>query len=238
MRVFVTGATGFIGSAVVQDLLAAGHQVLGFARSDASAATLDRLGVPVQRGDLTDLDSLRAGASACDGVIHTAFIHDFSQFAANIETDRLAVEAMCGVLKGSGKPLATASGTLMVQGHTPATEKDGPPSPTAGRAAAEVLVLNTPGVRGRVVRLPPTVHGAGDHGFMALLIAAAREHGVRPMWAMARTAGRRSIAWTPRGSSAWRSNTTGRARPCTPPARRASPSAPSPRRSEPAWASP
>jgi nucleoside-diphosphate-sugar epimerase len=180
MRVFVTGATGFIGSATVQDLIAAGHEVLGFARSDASAAALDRLGVSVQRGDLTDLDSLVAGAKACDGVVHTAFVHDFSQFLANIETDRRAVEALCGALEGSGKPLAIASGTLMVQAHKPATEKDAPPSPDAPRAASEILALNTPGVRGRVVRLPPTVHGAGDKGFMTWLVTAAREKGVSP----------------------------------------------------------
>src|SRR5665213_1033581 len=99
MRVFVTGATGFIGSAIVQNLLAAGHQVLGLARSDASAAALAQAGGEVHRGDLTDLDSLIAGARACDGVIHTGFIHDFSQFLANIEVDRRAVEAMVGVLE-------------------------------------------------------------------------------------------------------------------------------------------
>ena len=134
----------------------------------------------MQRGDLTDLDSLVAGAKACDGVVHTAFVHDFSQFLANIETDRRAVEALCGALEGSGKPLAIASGTLMVQGHTPATEKDAPPSPAGGRGASEILALNTPGVRGRVVRLPPTVHGAGDKGFMTWLVTAAREKGVSP----------------------------------------------------------
>ena len=114
MRVFVTGATGFIGSAIVQDLLGAGHQVLGLARNDASAAALADVGVPAHRGDLTDTDSLVAGAQACDGVIHTAFVHDFTQFVANMETDRLAVTAMAGALKGSGKPMVIASGTLMV----------------------------------------------------------------------------------------------------------------------------
>jgi nucleoside-diphosphate-sugar epimerase len=180
MRVFVTGATGFIGSATVQDLIAAGHQVLGLARSDESAASLARLGVAAHRGDLTDLDSLVAGVRACDGVIHTAFIHDFSQFMANIETDRRAVEAMTGALEGSNKPIAIASGTLMVAQGRLATEADGSLDPTAGRAAAETMVRSTKGVRGSVVRLPPTVHGAGDHGFVPRLIAAAREKGVSP----------------------------------------------------------
>ena len=180
MRVFVTGATGFIGSATVQDLIAAGHQVLGLARSDESAAALARLGGEAHRGDLTDLDSLVAGARACDGVIHTAFIHDFSQFMANIETDRRAVEAMTGALEGSNKPIAIASGTLMVAQGRLATEADGSLDPTAGRAAAETMVRGSKGVRGSVVRLPPTVHGAGDHGFVPRLIAAARENGVSP----------------------------------------------------------
>jgi nucleoside-diphosphate-sugar epimerase len=112
MRVFVTGATGFIGSAVVQDLLGAGHEVVGLARSDASADTLIKLGVGVHRGELTDLDSLAAGAKSCDGVIHLAFIHDFSKYEANAEIDRLATAAMATVMQGSGKPLVVTSGTL------------------------------------------------------------------------------------------------------------------------------
>jgi nucleoside-diphosphate-sugar epimerase len=181
MRVFVTGATGFIGSAIVQDLLAAGHQVLGLARSDEAAGALARLGVEAHRGDLSDLDSLAAGARAREGVVHTAFIHDFSQFAANVETDRRAVEALAGALAGSGKPLVIASGTMMVSHARPATEHDAPPSLDAPRAASEAIVLAADrGVRGSVVRLPPTVHGAGDHGFVPRLIAAARENGVSP----------------------------------------------------------
>ncbi|MEJ0067061.1 MAG: SDR family oxidoreductase [Caulobacteraceae bacterium] len=178
MRVFVTGATGFIGSAIVQDLLGAGHQVLGLARNDASAAALADVGVPAHRGDLTDTDSLVAGAKACDGVIHTAFVHDFSQFVANMETDRLAVTAMAGALEGSSKPMVIASGTLMVAHASPATEDVAPLDPHAGRAASETIVLTAQGVRGSVVRLPPTVHGAGDHGFVPRMIELARAKGV------------------------------------------------------------
>ena len=181
MRVFVTGATGFIGSEIVQELLCAGHQVLGLARSDEAAGALARLGVEAHRGDLSDLDSLVAGARACEGVIHTAFVHDFSQFIANIETDRRAVEAMTRALEGSDKPMAIASGTLMVQAGRPATELDAPPSPDAPRAASEVMVLAPcRGIRGSIVRLPPTVHGAGDKGFVRWMVDAAREKGVSP----------------------------------------------------------
>ncbi len=179
MRVFVTGATGFIGSATVRDLLASGHEVLGLARSDANAEALQQAGVQAHRGDLTDLRSLIAGASACDGVIHTAFVHDFTQFAANIETDRRALEAMTGALEGSGKPMVIASGTMMASHARPATERDGPLSPDAPRVASELMVLAADrGLRGSVVRLPPTVHGAGDHGFVPRLITSAREKGV------------------------------------------------------------
>ena len=180
MRVFVTGATGFIGSAVVQHLIGAGHQVLGLARNDASADSLTKLGVEVHRGDLTDPDSIVAGAVACDGMIHTAFIHDFTQFMANIETDRRVVEAVTTALKGSNKPMVIASGTMMVSHGRPATETDAPPSVQAPRAASEHMVLTTPGLRGAVVRLPPTVHGAGDHGFVPRLVTFAREKGVSP----------------------------------------------------------
>src|SRR5450432_3351843 len=113
MRVFVTGATGFIGSAIVEELLSAGHRVVGLARSDEAAATLAKRGAEAHRGELADTDCLIAGASASDGVIHTAFGHDFSAFAANIETDRRAVDALAGALEGSGKPMVIASGTLM-----------------------------------------------------------------------------------------------------------------------------
>ena len=177
MRVFVTGATGFIGSAVVQELINAGHQVLGLARNDASANALAQLGVEAHRGELSDTESLVAGARACEGVIHMAFIHDFSDYAGAIETDRRAVEALAGALEGSGKPLVIASGTLMVSHARPATEQDAPASIDVPRAASEATVLAASGrgVRGSVVRLPPSVHGDGDHGFVPQLIAIARE---------------------------------------------------------------
>jgi nucleoside-diphosphate-sugar epimerase len=179
MRVFVTGATGFIGSAVVQELINAGHQVLGLARNDAAADALARLGVEAHRGELSDTESLAAGARACEGVIHTAFIHDFSQFEFNVETDRRAVEALAGALAGSNRPLVIASGTLMVSHARPGTEQDAPASADVPRAASEATVLAAArrGVRGSVVRLPPSVHGDGDHGFVPRLIGIAREKG-------------------------------------------------------------
>lgn len=177
MRVFLTGATGFIGKAIVRELLAAGHQVLGLARSDASVEALTRLGIAVHRGDLTDTKSLAAGARICDGVIHTAFIHDWStprEIAS--ETDRQAVEAMVGALEGSGKPFVLTSGTALLPPNRLVTEKDVPVSDATPRAASERAVLAAAGrgVRTSIVRLPPSVHGAGDHGFVPLLIDIAR----------------------------------------------------------------
>lgn len=178
MRIFVTGATGFIGTAIVRELLAAGHEVLGLARNDAATDTLARAGVAAHRGDLADTDSLAAGARACEGVIHTAFIHDFSAYAAAAETDRRAIEALCAALEGSGKPFVSTSGTAMLAPGRTGTEADGPaPGSAAGpRAAAEAIVLGSAdrGVRASVVRLPPSVHGAGDHAFVPALIDIAR----------------------------------------------------------------
>ena len=182
MRTFVTGATGFIGSAIVDELLTAGHQVIGLARNDASAAALARRGVEVHRGDLSDHESLMAGARAADGVIHTAFVHDFSAFAAAIETDRAAIGALVRALEGSGKPFVSTSGTLGLPHGRVVTEEDVAPagSPLGARALAEEVVLAGAGrgVRASLVRLPPTVHGRGDHGFVPQLVEVARRTGV------------------------------------------------------------
>jgi len=182
MRVFVTGASGWIGSAVVPELIGAGHQVLGLARSDASAAAIAAAGAEVLRGDLDDLDALRAGAASCDGVIHLAFIHDFTQFENSVSADRRAIEAMGGALEGSGKPLIIASGTAAVPGRV-ATEHDesAPGSPVAGRVANAHAALDMAarGIRSSVVGLPRTVHGDGDrHGFIARMVGIARDKGV------------------------------------------------------------
>jgi nucleoside-diphosphate-sugar epimerase len=181
MRVFVTGATGFVGSAIVGELLAAGHTVLGLARSDRAAETLSALGAEPHRGELTDLDSLAAGAKASDGVIHTAFIHDFSRFEENAGIDYRATEAMADALAGSGKPFVSTSGTGLLANGRKVTEADGagPDSAAGPRAAAEILVRAAAGhgVRSSVVRLPQ-VHGPGDHGFVAALVGIAHANRV------------------------------------------------------------
>ena len=179
MRVFVTGATGFIGTAVVQELLAEGHSVLGLARSDASAATLAALGVDVQRGDLSDHEALAAGARATDGIIHLAFIHDFSTYLANAETDRRAAAAMADALAGTGKPLVATSATAILAQGRLALETDASDPAGHFRASSElVLSAAERNVRVSVVRLSPTVHGAGDHGFVPALIGVAKKTGV------------------------------------------------------------
>jgi len=178
MNIFVTGAAGFVGSAVVRELLAAGHQVTGLARSDASAQAIAALGARVHRGALQDLDSLARGAAESDGVIHTAFIHDFSNYAASVEADQRAIEALGQALAGSGRPLLVTSGTRRVPGGGPATEDLPADSNFPRRSEQAALPFAIRGVRVAVMRLPPTVHGAGDHGFVPELIRIARATGV------------------------------------------------------------
>ncbi|MFT3771441.1 MAG: SDR family oxidoreductase [Minicystis sp.] len=184
MRVFVTGATGFVGSAIVQELIGAGHQVLGLCRSDAAERKLAATGVAVHRGDVGDLDSLKRGAAAADGVIHTAYDHDFLNVTreAAAEADTRAIEAMGEVLAGSGRPLIITSGMGLLARGGVFTEDDAPDpsSGTAHRLPPEraALALASRGVRSAVMRLPPSVHGDGDHGFVPALIRIAREKGV------------------------------------------------------------
>ena len=191
MRVFVTGASGWIGSAVVPELLDAGHEVVGLARSEGSARRLEAAGAIVQRGDLDDLDGLAKAAADSDGVIHLAFQHEVAfergDFAGAATADRSAVEAMGEVLAGSDRPLVLASGTLGLAVGRVATEDDGLVASDLTRAipaglrmatALYTLSLRGIGVRSSVLRFPPTVHGDGDQGFMATFVDVARKHGV------------------------------------------------------------
>jgi len=180
MRVFVTGATGFVGTAVVQELIRAGHQVSGLARSEASAQKLIAAGAAVHQGDLEDLDSLRSGAAQADGVIHAGFIHDFTRFAAVCEVDKVAIETLGQVLAGSDRPLIVTSGTALVSPGRLATEDItpavNPAWPRASEQTADALAAQ--GIRAASIRLSPSVHGNEDkHGFIPILVNIAREKG-------------------------------------------------------------
>jgi nucleoside-diphosphate-sugar epimerase len=190
VRIFITGASGWIGSAVVPELLGAGHEVVGLARSESSAQRLEAAGAMVQRGDVDDPDGLARAAGGSDGVIHLAFQHEVAwsgNFAAAADADRRAVEAMGAALAGSDRPFVLASGMLGLTSGRVATEEDGlVPSaearanPAGRRLATALLTLSLAGtgVRSSVLRLPPTVHGDGDHGFVATLVGIARRRGV------------------------------------------------------------
>jgi nucleoside-diphosphate-sugar epimerase len=181
MRILVTGASGWIGSASVKELISAGHHVLGLARTDESADKVAKLGAEVVRGSLDDLVGLRTAAALADGIVHLGYNHDFSQMAVAARTDRAAIEAFADVLQGTGGPLLIASGTLGLAPGRVGTEEDMPRATVHPRVAnaAHTLDLAARGIRSMVVRFAPTVHGAGgDHGFVAVLARIAREKGL------------------------------------------------------------
>jgi nucleoside-diphosphate-sugar epimerase len=182
MRVFVTGATGFVGTAVVKELIDAGHQVLGLVRSDASEKKLTAAGATPHRGELENIDSLKTGAATSDSVIHCGFIHDFTRFKEVCEVDSRAIEAIAQVLKGSNRPFLVTSGTALVSPGTLALETTSPPFNPAWPRASEITADNAVAelnVKAASIRLSPSVHGDGDlHGFIPILINIARQKGV------------------------------------------------------------
>jgi nucleoside-diphosphate-sugar epimerase len=179
MRVFMTGASGWIGSAVVPELLGAGHEVVGLARSDASAAAIETLGAQAVRGSLDDPSGLRDAIALSDGVVHLGYNHDFSQMEAAAQTDRNFVDTVGSVLKDSERPFVVAAGVLGLSSGRVATEDDVPDPTVHPRSAsvAAAISLAQHGVRSSSVRFAPTVHGDGDHGFIATLVAIARANG-------------------------------------------------------------
>jgi nucleoside-diphosphate-sugar epimerase len=181
MRVFVTGASGFVGSAVINELLSAGHTVLGLVRSESAAQNLKETGAEAYLGDINDLDAIQQCAVACDAVIHTAFNHDFSQYKASCEADRLIIGAFSDALAGTGKPLVITSGIGMLRYDRIVTENDllNVSSDVIPRTASEeaAAAATAKGADVYVVRLPPSVHDSGDHGFVPIIIAMAKEHG-------------------------------------------------------------
>jgi len=181
MRVFVTGASGFVGSAIVRELLQAGHSVLGLVRSDAGAESVANAGAEVYRGDINDQEAIQKATEGCDAVIHTAFNHDFSRFKQNCEDDRKVIEALGDALAGSYRPLVVTSGVgILNLGSRQITENDNPASSDiTPRAASEEAAhaVAAKGVKPYIVRLPPTTHGQGDHGFVPMIIDIAKQKG-------------------------------------------------------------